>query len=91
MAERGHGVALVPSAVQINRYALHAGRVTHRGESLREPLAIFLDAWRPLPRYAIAFCEQLAVHVRQVFPITQTSEPRVAEKRKRATAKRGRH
>ena len=89
MAERGHGVALVPSAVQINRYTLHAARVTHRGESLREPLAIFWDARRRLPRYATAFCEQLAVHVRQVFPITP-SEPAVEVKRKRATAKRGR-
>jgi DNA-binding transcriptional LysR family regulator len=90
MAERGHGVALVPSAVQINRYTLHTARVTHRGESLREPLAIFWDARRPLPRYATAFCEQLAVHVRQVFPITRTSEPAVEAKRERATAKTGR-
>ncbi len=89
MAERGHGVALVPSAVKISRYALHAARLTHRGEALREPLAIFWDARRPLPRYATAFCEQLAMHVRQVFPITRTSEPAVERKRKRTTAKRG--
>ena len=89
MAERGHGVVLVPSAVQINRYQLHTARLTHRGEPLREPLAIFWDARRPLPRYATAFCEQLAVHVRQVFPITRPSEPAIEDKRKRATAKRG--
>ena len=90
MAEQGHGVALVPSAVQINRYSLHAARVTHRGESLREPLAVFWDARRPLPRYATAFCEQLAVHVRQVFPITRPAESAVEKKRKPAAAKRGR-
>jgi len=89
MAERGHGVALVPSAVQVNRYTLHAARVAHRGESLREPLAIFWDARRPLPRYATASCEQLAVHVRQVFPITRPSEVAAAGKRKRATSKQG--
>ncbi len=44
MAERRHGVVVVPSAVPVNRYALHAARVTHRGELLREPLAIF---WMP--------------------------------------------
>lgn len=90
MAERGHGVALVPSAVQVNRYALHAARMTHCGESLREPLAIFWDARRPQPRYATAFCEELAVHVHQVFPITRPSEPAVEERRQRATAKRAR-
>jgi DNA-binding transcriptional LysR family regulator len=76
MAERGHGVAIVPSAVPIHRYPLRVVRVTYRGESLREPLAIFWDKRRPMPSYATAFCEMLAEHVRQVFPITRPSEPK---------------
>ena len=84
MAEKRHGVALVPSAVPINRYTLHAARVTHRGESLREPLAIFWDPRRTLPRFATAYCEQLAVYVRRVFPIARPSEPAVEEAAPRA-------
>jgi DNA-binding transcriptional LysR family regulator len=76
MSERGHGVAIVPSAVQIDRYRLRIARVTHRGKSLREPLAIFRDARRPLPRYADAFCAMLAEYVREVFPISRPSGPR---------------
>jgi DNA-binding transcriptional LysR family regulator len=91
MAESGHGVAIVPSAVRIYRYPLYAVRVTYRGESLREPLAIFWDKRRPLPRYATAFCEMLAEHVRQVFPITRPSEPKVAATVKRAKAQRTRN
>ena len=60
MAERGHGVAIVPSAVRIDRYRLRMIRVTYRGKPLREPLAIFWDKRRPLPSYATAFCAMLA-------------------------------
>ena len=90
MAERRHGVAIVPSALRIDRYPLRVVRVTYRGESLREPLAIFWDKRRLLPRYATAFCEMLAEHVRQVFPITRLSEPKVAATVKRAKAQRTR-
>lgn len=71
MAERGHGVALMPSAVRIDRYALRASRVTQQGRPLREPLAIFWDKRRPRPHYTAAFCEMLAEEVRRVFPITR--------------------
>jgi DNA-binding transcriptional LysR family regulator len=76
MAERGNGVAIVPSAVRIDRYALRIVRLTYRGKPLREPLAIFWDKRRPLPRYATAFCAMLAEHVREVFPISRPSEPK---------------
>ena len=78
MAEKGHGVAVVPSAVQIDRYKLRIVRVTYRDEPLREPLAIFWDMRRPLPRYAQGFCEMLARHVRKVFPITKPSASKTA-------------
>ena len=78
MAERGHGVAIVPSAVRIDRYRLRMIRVTYRGKPLREPLAIFWDKRRPLPSYATAFCAMLALYVREVFPISQPSVARRA-------------
>ena len=76
MAERGHGVAIVPSAVRIDRYPLRIVRVTYRGKPLREPLAVFWDKRRPLPSYATAFCAMLAEYVREVFPISRPSEPK---------------
>lgn len=85
MASRGHGVAIIPSALQTDRYALRIVGVTYRGKPLREPLAVFWDKRRPLPRHATAFCELLARHMRDVFPITRPSEPkRVATARRTA-------
>jgi LysR family nitrogen assimilation transcriptional regulator len=74
MAEKGHGVAIIPSAVRIDRYPLRIVRVTYRGKSLREPLAIFWDRRRLLPSYAMAFCTMLMEYVREVFPISRPSE-----------------
>lgn len=78
MAEKGHGVAIVPSAVQVDRYRLRVGRVTYQGKPLRERLAIFWDKRRPLPAYATAFYTMLAEHAREVFPISGPSEPKRA-------------
>jgi len=74
MAEKGHGVAIVPSAVRVDRYPLRIVGVTYRNRPLREPLAIFWDKRRPLPRYATAFCAMLAEYVHEVFPISRPSE-----------------
>lgn len=76
MAEKGLGVAIVPSAVRVDRYRLRVGRVTYQGKPLRERLAIFWDKRRPLPAYATAFCTMLAEHAREVFPISGPSEPK---------------
>ena len=78
MAEKGHGVAIIPSAVRVARYPLRIVRVTYLGKPLREPLALFWDKRRPLPSYATAFCAMLAQRVREVFPISRPSEPRRA-------------
>ena len=75
MAEGGHGVAIIPSTLRAHRYRLRVVGVTYQGRPLREPLAIFWERQRPLPRYATAFCHMLAAHVREVFPITRPSEP----------------
>jgi DNA-binding transcriptional LysR family regulator len=85
MAERGHGVAIIPSSLRTQRYVLRIAAVTYRGKPLRAPLAVFWDKRRPLPRYATAFCEMLAEYVRQVFPITRPSEPRRGSTARRAT------
>jgi DNA-binding transcriptional LysR family regulator len=70
LAEAGHGVAIIPSQLQTDRYDLRIVRVTYRGKPLREPLAMLWDRRRPLPRYAIAYCEMLRDYVREIFPIT---------------------
>ena len=93
LAEAGHGVAIIPSAVRTHRYALRIVGLTYRGKLLREPLTIFWDKRRPLPSYATAFCEMLAEYVREVFPITRPSEPKPVARRKRplrAEHRRGR-
>jgi DNA-binding transcriptional LysR family regulator len=66
MAEDGHGVAIIPSAVRTKGYSLRIASLTFQGKPLREPLAIFWDRQRSLPRYATHFCEMLADHVRDV-------------------------
>ena len=45
--------------------------MTHQGKPLRQPLAIFWEKRRALPRYATAFCKMFAEHVSDVFPITR--------------------
>jgi DNA-binding transcriptional LysR family regulator len=90
LAEAGHGVAIIPSALRTHYYRLRIVRVTYRGKPLRELLTILSDKRRPLPPYATAFCEMLAEHVRAVFPITRPSEPKTDATVKRATARRAR-
>jgi LysR family nitrogen assimilation transcriptional regulator len=85
LAEAGHGVAIIPSQLRTNRYLLRIVRLTYRGRPLREPLAILWDKRRRLPRYASAFTEMLAQHMRDIFPITRPSDPTMggaAKKRK---------
>jgi DNA-binding transcriptional LysR family regulator len=71
LAEAGHGVAIVPSVLPTHRYGLRIMRITHRRRPLREPLAVLWDKRRVLPPYAKDFCESLAAHMREIFPISQ--------------------
>jgi len=81
MAECGHGVAVIPSALRTDRHTLRIVGLSYRGKPLREPLALFSDNRRPLPGYATRFCEMLAEHMRNVFPITRsTLSKRVAKR-----------
>jgi DNA-binding transcriptional LysR family regulator len=74
LAELGHGVAIIPSQLRTRGYDLRITGLTYRGKPLREQMIILWDKQRPLPRYATAYCEMLAEHVRQIFPITRPSE-----------------
>ena len=73
MAQAGHGVAIIPSALRIDRYAVRLLRVLYRGKPLSEPLTILYDKRRPLPAYAKAFCDMVATHAKKVFPVKQAS------------------
>lgn len=65
LAERGHGIAMVPSSVRIDRRKLESARVSHRRQLLRLMLALLWDKRRALPRYARDFCGVLAAHLRE--------------------------
>ncbi|MBN8508939.1 MAG: LysR family transcriptional regulator [Burkholderiales bacterium] len=71
MAEHGHGVAVVPSAVRADRYPLDVLAVTYRGKSISEPLAVFRDARRSMPPYTAAFCNMLAEYAHEVLPLSR--------------------
>ena len=73
MAQSGHGVAIIPSALRVHRYVLRVLRVLYRGKPLSEPLTIIYDRRRPLPAYAKVFCEMIAAHAKKVFPVKQVA------------------
>jgi DNA-binding transcriptional LysR family regulator len=73
MAQAGHGVAIIPSALRVRGYVLRLSRILYRGKPLSEPLTIFYDKRRPLPSYAKAFCDMLAAHTKQAFPVARVT------------------
>jgi DNA-binding transcriptional LysR family regulator len=75
LAEAGHGIAIVPSNVLLHRYTLQTIRITIDGKAVREPLSIFWDRRRSLPRYAHDFCEMLAGYIREVIPCEPADNP----------------
>jgi DNA-binding transcriptional LysR family regulator len=77
LAEAGHGIAIVPSNVLLHRYTLTTLQITSQRKPLQEPLSIFWDKRRSLPRYAHDFCELLAGYIGEVIPIA----PRSLQKR----------
>ena len=84
LAEARHGVAIIASTFRADRYNLKIAPIVYRGRPLREPLAVLWDKRRPLPRYATAFCQMWAEHVRAVFPITRPTGPMEGTARKKA-------
>ncbi len=90
LAEAGQGVAIIPSLLRTDRYALKIVRVTHLRKPLREPLVIHWDKRRPLPPYAESFCEALANYMREVMPITQPSAGKSAARKQAPVRERRR-
>jgi LysR family transcriptional regulator, nitrogen assimilation regulatory protein len=83
LAEAGQGVAIIPSLLRTDRYALRIVRVTHRRKPVRERYAIQWDRRRPMPPYAEGFCDALAKHMRELLPITHPTDSTTAAARKR--------
>jgi DNA-binding transcriptional LysR family regulator len=84
LAEAGHGVAIVPSQLQCHRYRLRIVGLTYRGRPLREALTISWDKRRPLPRFAIDYCGMLAAYMREIFPISKPTDPKLPITRDKA-------
>jgi DNA-binding transcriptional LysR family regulator len=74
MAEAGHGVAIIPSALRVHRYDVRLLRVVYLGKPLSEPLIILYAKRRPLAPYAKVFCEMLAQHLKQLFPVKRMAK-----------------
>ena len=82
LAEVGQGVAIIPSLQRTGRYNLQIVRVTHARKPIRERVTIQWDRRRPLPPYAVTFCETLAEYMRSVLPITRPTKTKKADARK---------
>jgi DNA-binding transcriptional LysR family regulator len=87
LAEAGHGIAIVPSQLQCLRYRLRIVGLTYRGRALREPLTISWDKRRPLPRFATDYCGMLAAYMREIFPISRPTDPKLRALRGKARRK----
>ncbi|HUC52018.1 MAG TPA: LysR family transcriptional regulator [Xanthobacteraceae bacterium] len=83
LAEAGHGVAIVPSQLQCHRYRLRIVGLAYRGRPLREPLTISWDKRRPLPRFATDYCGMLAAYMREIFPISRPTKPKLPTSRRK--------
>ena len=90
LAEAGQGVAIIPSLLRTDRYALRIVRVTHRRKPVRERYAIQWDKRRPMPPYAESFCEALAEYMREVLPITHPTESKMAAAQKQPAVRKSR-
>ena len=88
MAEAGHGIAIIASALRTHGAKLRISAVTYRGKPLRVPLIVLWDKRRPRTRYATAFCEMLAEYMREVSPITRPSEMPRTSNRSRAAGRK---
>lgn len=74
LAEAGHGVAIVQTAVPTERYKLRIVGVTHRRKPIQLPMAAIWDKRRTLPKYAMSFSELLGDHMRRIFPVGHPSQ-----------------
>ena len=66
----GHGVAVVPNTVRIDKTRLRTACLAYRSEPLGAPLAVLWDKLRPLPRYAESFPPAFAGSLRSILLAT---------------------
>ncbi|HEY7247258.1 MAG TPA: LysR family transcriptional regulator [Xanthobacteraceae bacterium] len=86
LAEAGQGVAVITSLLRTDRYNLRIARVTHGRKPIRERFAIQWDKRRPLPPYAVSFCDALEAYMREVLPITHPPDGKIGRSRKQFAA-----
>jgi DNA-binding transcriptional LysR family regulator len=67
LAEAGHGIAIVPSTVRVDRRKLRAAPISCRNKPLQVETAVIWEKRRPLPRYAFSFFESFATHLRETL------------------------
>jgi LysR family nitrogen assimilation transcriptional regulator len=90
LAEAGQGVAIIPSLLRTDRFRLRIVRVTHRRKPIRERYAIQWDKRRPMPPYAVCFCEALAEYMGEILPITRPSTSKTAATQNRVAVRKPR-
>jgi LysR family nitrogen assimilation transcriptional regulator len=74
LAEVGQGVAIIPSLQRTDRYRVRVARVAHDRKPLQARVAIQWDKRRPLPPYALTFCQHLARYMDAILPITKPTK-----------------
>jgi len=74
LAEAGHGVAIVQTAVPVDRYKLKVVSIKHRGKPIQLPMAAIWNNRRTLPRYADRFSTLLGEYMRTALPIARPSK-----------------
>jgi len=77
MAEAGHGVALIPSALRTDPKRIATRPVTHRQKPLELNLALIWDKRRLPERHGEHFSRQLVEYMEDTYPAPATRTPRV--------------
>jgi DNA-binding transcriptional LysR family regulator len=74
LAEAGQGVAVIPSALRTDRYALRIYGLSYRRKPLQQALTIISDKRRHLPPFADAFCTMWLQHVADTLPMSRPGD-----------------
>ena len=83
LAEAGHGVAILPSTVRIERYEVRSSLIIYESRPLLIPLVIAWDQRRVQPQFAKDFCELLAKYMGAMPPHRHRSTHKVGLAAKR--------
>src|SRR5690348_1897011 len=68
LAQAGHGIAVVPSPVQVPRVGVRVAAVVHRGVPIGRWTAAAWEPQRFLPPYAEEFIEEVVAHCQSDYP-----------------------